>query len=103
MIVVVMIGLLVAMAIPAYQRVRTNSQDKAIMGNLRQLAAAADQYYTEQGVSVAASSALVGTNSTQYVRVISTVARESYSDNLTLGQPVTALGIAGSRTVTYAN
>jgi type IV pilus assembly protein PilA len=45
MIVVVIIGLLAAMAIPAFQKVRTNSQDKAVLNNARQISAAADQYY----------------------------------------------------------
>ncbi|MBI5771009.1 MAG: prepilin-type N-terminal cleavage/methylation domain-containing protein, partial [Verrucomicrobia bacterium] len=40
MIVVVIIGLLAAMAIPAFQKVRTSSQDKAVLNNARQLAAA---------------------------------------------------------------
>ena len=35
MIVVVIIGLLAAMAIPAFQKVRTNSQDKAVLNNAR--------------------------------------------------------------------
>ena len=41
MIVVVIIGLLAAMAIPAFQKVRTSSQDKAVLNNARQLSAAA--------------------------------------------------------------
>lgn len=103
MIVVVMIGLLAAIAIPAFQRVRTNSQDKAVTGNLRQLSAAAEQYYMEYGATSVASSVLVGSASTQYVKVMATVAQESYSTILTLGQPVTASGLAGARTVSYAN
>ena len=51
MIVVVIIGLLAAMAIPAFQKVRQSSQDKTVMNNARQLAAAADQYFLENGVS----------------------------------------------------
>ncbi|MEY4488846.1 MAG: hypothetical protein RIQ79_1354 [Verrucomicrobiota bacterium] len=103
MIVVVMIGLLAAMALPSYQRVRANSQDKAISNNLRQLAGAAEQYYLENGVSTAASAALIGSDSTQYIKVINTVARESYNTNLTLGQPLTASGVAGVRTISYMN
>ena len=49
MIVVVIIGLLASMAIPAFQKVRTNSQDKAVLNNARQLSAASDQYYLENG------------------------------------------------------
>ena len=33
MIVVVIIGLLASMAIPAFQKVRTSSQDKAVLNN----------------------------------------------------------------------
>ena len=103
MIVVVIIGLLAAMAIPAFQKVRANSQDKAVTNNLRQLSSGADQYYLENGVTTVASNDLVGTFSTQYVKVISTVAKETYSTNLTQGQPVTALGVAGVRTISYNN
>lgn len=49
MIVVVIIGLLAAMAIPAFQKVRTSSQDKAVLNNARSLAAAADTYFLEKG------------------------------------------------------
>jgi type IV pilus assembly protein PilA len=35
MIVVVIIGLLASMAIPAFQKVRTSSQDKAVLNNAR--------------------------------------------------------------------
>jgi len=44
-------GLTAAMAIPAFQKVRTNSQEKAVTNNLRQLASAADQYMLEYGVT----------------------------------------------------
>ncbi|NBX60429.1 MAG: prepilin-type N-terminal cleavage/methylation domain-containing protein, partial [Opitutaceae bacterium] len=54
MIVVVIIGLLAAMAIPAFQKVRQSSQDKAVLNNARQLSAAADQYFLENGVTTAA-------------------------------------------------
>ena len=45
MIVVVIIGLLATMAIPAFQRVTQASQDKAVLNNARQLSAASDQYF----------------------------------------------------------
>lgn len=102
MIVVVIIGLLAAMAIPAFQKVRASSQDKAVTNNLRQLSAAADQYFLEQGVSSVSSSLLVGTNSSQYIKAIQTVAGETYSD-LQQGQAVTATGVAAARTITYSN
>ena len=62
MIVVVIIGLLAAMAIPAFQKVRVASQDKAVLNNARQMAAAADQYYLEYGVSTTVAANLIGAN-----------------------------------------
>lgn len=58
MIVVVIIGLLAAMAAPAFQKVRATSQDKAVYGNLRQLGAGANQHFLEAGVSSVSSAAL---------------------------------------------
>ena len=100
MIVVVIIGLLAAMAIPAFQKVRTSSQDKAVLNNARQLAAAADQYFLENGVSSVSVNALVG--STNYVKSLNLVARESYPGGFTQGITITIDGIAGQRTITYA-
>ena len=99
MIVVVIIGLLAAMAIPAFQKARIASQDKTILNNARQLGAAADQYFLDQGVSTAAISSLVGPAS--YVKSLSTVANEHYPDVFTQSLPITIGGIAGNRTITY--
>ena len=100
MIVVVIIGLLAAMAIPAFQKVRQSSQDKAVLNNARQLSAAADQYFLENGVSSVASTNLVG--ATNYVKAVNTVAGETYPSNFTQGITITIAGVAGARTVTYA-
>ena len=100
MIVVVIIGLLAAMAIPAFQKVRQSSQDKAVLNNARQLSAAADQYYLENGVSTVASTDLIG--ATNYVKVVNTVAAETYPATFTQGITITIDGIAGVRTVTYS-
>ena len=100
MIVVVIIGLLAAMAIPAFQKVRVASQDKAIINNARQLAAGADQYYLETGASWADSSNLVGI--TNYVKPYNTVASETYPASYTQGITMTILNVAGARTITYA-
>ena len=58
MIVVVIIGLLAAMAIPAFTQVRENSRSSAIENNLRQVASAAQQFMLENGVTQAAYSDL---------------------------------------------
>ena len=103
MIVVVIIGLLAAMAIPAFQKVRSASQDKAVKNNLRQLSAAADQYFLESGNTTVNSAILVGTNPSQYIKAVATVANEAYLPTLTQGSAITATGISRARTVTYNN
>jgi type IV pilus assembly protein PilA len=100
MIVVVIIGLLAAMAIPAFQKVRQASQDKAVLNNARQLSGAADQYYLEYGGSTVASQNLIG--ATNYVKALNTVAQETYPTNFTQGATITITGIAGLRTITYS-
>jgi type IV pilus assembly protein PilA len=100
MIVVVIIGLLAAMAVPAFQKVRESSQDKTVLNNARQLASAADQYFLERGVSTVAYDDLVGNN--KYVKSLSTVANETYPTNFTQGVAITVDGVAGVRTITYA-
>ena len=100
MIVVVIIGLLAAMAVPAFTKVRESSQNKAVLNNARQLAAGADQYYLEYGVSTVAQTNIVGAD--KYVKSLSTVANETYPSNFTQGITITVSGVAGVRTVTYA-
>jgi type IV pilus assembly protein PilA len=99
MIVVVIIGLLATIAMPAFQKIRAASQDKAVLNNARQLAAAADSYYLENGANFAASSSLVGSSS--YVKLLYTVAGETYPNNFTQGVTLTVTGVGGARTVTY--
>jgi type IV pilus assembly protein PilA len=100
MIVVVIIGLLASMAIPAFQKVRTNSQDKAVLNNARQLSAAADQYYLENGVSTVTLTDLLGP--TTYVKALNSVANETYPLGFTQGATITIQSVAGARTITYA-
>ena len=100
MMVVVIIGLLAAMALPALQRVRQSSQDKAVLNNTRQLAAAADQYFLENGVSSCQQSDLVG--ATSYVKALNLAAGETYPAGFTQGVTLTVTGVAGQRTITYA-
>ncbi len=100
MIVVVIIGLLASMAIPAFQKVRTNSQDKAVLNNARQLSAASDQYYLENGVSTVTLSDLIGP--TTYVKALNSVANESYPTGFSQGTTITIGSVAGTRTITYS-
>ena len=61
MIVVVIIGLLAAMAIPAFQKVRRSSTKSTMANDIKQLAGASNQYFMEFGVSTVAYSQLVNT------------------------------------------
>ena len=99
MIVVVIIGLLAAMAIPAFQKVRASSQDKAILNNARQLSGGAEQYFIELGVSYVSITELVGVSA--YVKVLKTVADEFYPNDYTQGVTITITSVAGARTVTF--
>jgi type IV pilus assembly protein PilA len=99
MIVVVIIGLLASMAVPAFQRITLASQEKAVLNNARQLAAGASQYMMENGVGFVPLTTLVG--STNYVKSLSLVAGETYPNNVTVGVPITISGVGGARTITY--
>jgi type IV pilus assembly protein PilA len=100
MIVVVIIGVLAAISIPGMQKMRAASQDKAVLNNARQLASAAEQYYHENGFSQVDVTTLVG--ATAYIKALSLVANETYPTTLYAATPVTVLGVAGSRTITYS-
>ena len=85
MIVVVIIGLLAAMAIPAFNKVRQTSQDKAVLNNLRQFASAAQQYMLDDGVSQVGLSNILGPG--LHMTGLSSVADETY--DFTLGTNTT--------------
>ena len=101
MVVVVVIGLLAAMAIPAFKKVSTASQDKAVLNNARQLSAAADQFFLESGISTVTITDLIG--QTSYIKVLNTVASEVYPSYFTQATTITISSVAGSRTITYQN
>lgn len=83
----VSLGVLAAMAIPAFQKVRTASQEKAVINNLRQLSAAAEQYYLENGVSSATYDNLVGPKG--YIKILRSIAGEDYrSLRFVQGEPL---------------
>ncbi len=73
----VTIGIMAAMAIPAFEKVREASQDKTVLNNLRMLDAAADQYYLEKNTTSAIYDDLVGPD--KYVKGVTSVAGEDYS------------------------
>jgi type IV pilus assembly protein PilA len=96
---VVVLVIVTLFVVREFNRVRTLSSDKAVLGNLCQLAAGADQYYLENRVTVAAFSAIVGP--TNYIKALNTVAGEAYPAILIQGVAITASGVANARTITY--
>lgn len=77
----VTIGLMAAMAIPAFQKVRETSQQKAITNNLRQLASAAQQYMLEEGAMSVRTEDLIGPDA--YIYSFEPVIGETYPDVIT--------------------
>lgn len=84
----------------AFRQVRISSEDKAVYCVVRQLSAAADQYFLENGVTSVTYAQLVGP--TNYVKAVNTVAGETYPAVYRQGGTITVTGVAGARTITYA-
>lgn len=72
----VAVGLGAAMAIPAFNKVRETSREKAITNNLRMVASAGMQYMLEEGKASAKYSDVVG----DYFAPLQPVAGEDYSE-----------------------
>jgi type IV pilus assembly protein PilA len=94
--VVPMFGLMAAMAIPAFQKVREASLDKAMHNNARLLQAASEQYYLEHNVSVVNLADLVGPGADRYIKSLTPVAGETYPVKLVKGQPIVVQKINGN-------
>ena len=74
MIVVVIIGLLAAMAIPAFQKVRASSLEKTVLNDARQIGAAAQQYMMENGITtvgITSTNGIITGPLTDYLKQIS--------------------------------
>src|SRR5437867_8459671 len=85
MIVVAIIGLLAAIAIPNFVRARQTSQANACINNLRQIDGAKQQWALEQGQTSSASP--VTTDLTPYIKLNanSNIARGPASTRYTVG------------------
>lgn len=67
MIVVAIIGLLAAIAIPSFMRARLTSQQNSCINNLRQVEAAKDQYALENGMT---NNASLGTDTAGFTLLV---------------------------------
>ena len=91
---------LAGLAIMGIHNLNRQAIDKEVLCHIPQLAAAADQYFLENGVSIVSYANLVG--ATNYVKALNPVAHESYPAYYTQGMTITVTGVAGLRTITYA-
>jgi hypothetical protein len=82
----------------------TPEQQKALTNNLRQLAAAADQYFLEQGVNTVTVGQLIGTEPTKYIKELKPAAGETYPGNMVIeqGKPI-KIKTAGGFEMSYQN
>jgi competence protein ComGC len=76
---VMAVGLVSAMAIPAFAKVREQSREKAITNNLRIIASAAQTYMLDKGVTSASYQDIVGPGADKYIRAITPVMGEDYT------------------------
>ena len=96
MIVVAIIGLLAAIAIPNFVKARATSQANACINNLRQIDAAANQFALENGKSTGASISFPG-DLTPYIKLNSAgsippcPAGGTYTDGTVGGAPACSL------------
>lgn len=108
MIVVVIIGLLAAMAIPAFQQVQANSREKTIINNLRQISSAGQQYILDTGIDTVTYADLLATTP-PYLNTITPVNGEVYGTvtitanggSITVTANSSSVGAAGVVTFTY--
>ena len=101
MMVVVVIALLAAMAVPAYQRISANSREQAIINNLRQFAAAGQQYMLEFAVTEASYEDIVDPEG-NYIRVLHPIMSEDYTTlMITNTSTEIEIDIPGDRVLTF--
>jgi prepilin-type N-terminal cleavage/methylation domain-containing protein len=69
MIVVAIIGLLAAIAIPNFVRARATSQANACINNMRQIDAACNEFALEQGKTTGSTAPSLTTDLTPYIKL----------------------------------
>ena len=88
---------------PQGDPVTPNAVNHTVTSNLRALATAADRYFVEHtGVSSVAYTTLVGPSPSQPLKSFTPIAGETYTPVIVKGSAITASGVSGTRTITYA-
>lgn len=95
---VVVVGLLAAMAIPAFQSVRSSAQEAAVQSNLQQLYYAAQQYALENDVVAMEFDDLVGPG--KLIEEIRVIHGEVYPTVIRAEQPLTVT-LEDGRTIIF--
>jgi len=102
MIVVAIIGLLAAIAIPNFVRARESAQAKACINNLRQIDGAVDQYALEAGLSTGDGTPMLSPGLLDYLKVEPTcpVGKVSYAPP-NVGDPAACPNTIAQHDVNY--
>ncbi len=80
MVVVVIIGLLASIAIPAFNKVRSSARERAIQGNLRSIANAAQSYFIDNPTAASVTYSQLTSGTQPYLATtITPVADEVYT------------------------
>ena len=92
MIVVLIIGILVAIAVPNFIRARESARARACVANLRQIDSAKEQYAMDnrlaQGSTMPALSTLCGTGTTTYIKGASLLVLQAVATPLVTWVPI---------------
>ncbi|HKK19076.1 MAG TPA: hypothetical protein VJ952_10390 [Opitutales bacterium] len=78
--------MVVSSATEKYNQARRDSQSKAILGNLRQIASGADQYFLEHNTTSANLDQII----TEYIKHFSPVLGEAYPQTIRQGDDICA-------------
>ncbi len=97
MIVVVIIALLVAIAIPAFERARRNSHVVALMADMRNIEHGADLYFIEQSATTVSIGDIIGRNN--YVKKLKYPS--TFSGQTITTQTTSLTGTSGAYTASY--
>ena len=93
MIVVLIIGILLAIAVPNFIKARETSRTKSCIANLKQIDAATEQWAMDQkattGATVPLAGVLVGTGTTNYIKNLPTCPSSGTYSTPTVGTPPT--------------
>ena len=84
MIVVAIIAILAAVAIPSFIRYRNDSRTAACIGNMQQLRTAAESYLTKHPGTAPALTDICGTEDTKYLKQTPTCPKDSSSYTIAL-------------------